>query len=162
LTRDGWAESCQDKEDGLFHITAEDWDADAFLVVLNIFHVQNRKTPRTVSLETLAKIAVVVDYYECHEAVEIFTAMWIKELRENIPRIPRFTYDEVLYFNVNPVPTRYCRDLVLWLSVSWIFDLPEEFKKATLMAIRHSHEDLRTLGLPIPSWVSSIDTSACQ
>jgi hypothetical protein len=137
LKREGWSESARDEEDGLFHITAEDWDADAFLILLNIFHLRNRQVPRAVSLDMIAKIAVLVDYYECEESIELFTAMWIKSLKEN-----------------TPVPSVACRNLVLWIWTSWVFDIGDCFKRATAVAIKSSVENFHTLGLPIPSRVS--------
>jgi hypothetical protein len=54
----------KDPPDGRYHISARDWDEEAFLILLSIFHIRSRQVPATVSLELLAKIAVLVDYYE--------------------------------------------------------------------------------------------------
>jgi hypothetical protein len=137
LTKDGFAESQRDEVDGLFHIQAEDWDPEAFLVILRIFHLRNKAVPRTVTLEMLAKIAVLVDYYECAEAIELFTDLWIHDLKQTT------------------LPTTYCRDLVLWIWVSWVFDIVGQFKEATAVVVRKSVESIRTLDLPIPERVSS-------
>lgn len=63
LAKNGWMESNRNLEDKCYYISAEDWDEEAFLILMNIFHLRNREVPRTVTLETLAKIAVLVDYY---------------------------------------------------------------------------------------------------
>jgi hypothetical protein len=136
MTKEGWSESSRNEEDGLFHITADDWDAEAFLIMLNIFHVRNKKVPRTISLEQLAKIAVLVDYYECGEVLEVFTDMWIQFLKVRAS-----------------VPSTYCRDLVLWIWVSWVFDVSDYFMRATAVAIKQSEKTLSTLDLPIPAKV---------
>lgn len=39
-----------------------DWDADALLILMHIMHGQTRRVPRSVSLELLAKIAVLPDH----------------------------------------------------------------------------------------------------
>jgi hypothetical protein len=136
LTKDGFAESERHESDGMFHIEAADWDAEAFLIVLRIIHLRNKHVPRMVTLEMLAKIAVVVDYYDCKEAVELFAEQWIGQLKRIA--IPKF----------------YCRDLVLWIWVAWVFDQTEQFQQATAVAINQSTEHVRTMELPIPARVS--------
>ena len=138
LAKEGWNESRRNEADGRFHIMAEDWDAEAFLAVLRIIHLRNKKVPRNVTLEMLAKIAVIVDYYHCEEAIEMFSAMWI----DNHLRVA--------------LPSTYCRDLVLWISISYVFGLKERFEKATAIAMRQSTGSVRTLGLPIPGKVSGM------
>ncbi|OSS51431.1 hypothetical protein B5807_03604 [Epicoccum nigrum] len=58
---------------------------------------QTKQVPRVINLELLAKVDVLVDYYECGEAIEMFTAMWINEVKKTA------------------IPSVYCRDLVLWI-----------------------------------------------
>jgi hypothetical protein len=131
LSGEKWDEGIR-KEDGLFCMRLEGWDADAFLILMDIFHLRNRRVPRSVDLDTLAKIAVMVDYYECEEATELFTAMWITDWKKK-----------------QSVPTVYGRDLMLWICVARVFDLPEDFERTTSVALRCSTEDIRTLELPI-------------
>jgi hypothetical protein len=85
----------------------------------------------------LAKIAILVDYYNCKEAVEPFTEMWITDLKKVA------------------LPVTYCRDLILWVWAAWTFDMKEQLKQATAVAIRESTELMRTIVLPIPERVSS-------
>lgn len=140
LSNEGWSESGCSEEDGRFHITTEEeWDPDAFLIVLNLLHSKNKHVPRTVSLEMLAKIAVLVDYYECQEALTVWTPIWISYLT------PR-----------SPVPSNYCRDLILWLCTAWVFDDADRFRHACDIAIKQSTEEMRTLDLPIPDRVSGM------
>lgn len=145
LTKDKWNESERDKKDGLFHLSAEDWDVGAFLLLLNIFHLKNRQVPRKISLVDLAKIAVLVDYYECAEAIELFSDMWIEDL-----------------INKVPIPSGYCRKLVLWIWIAWVFERAQEFKNATLVAIKQCSEPIRTLGLSIPDRVSGKTSIQCR
>ncbi len=67
----------------------------------------------------LAKIAVLVDYYECYEAVEMFVDFWIQSLSRNLPK-------------------EYSRDLVLWLAISWVFSKENLFKTLTKVAALES------------------------
>ncbi|KAF2690670.1 hypothetical protein K458DRAFT_382247 [Lentithecium fluviatile CBS 122367] len=84
LAQDKWIESGGDKGDGRFHISAEDWDPGAFLILLNIFHLRTRKVPWTVSLETLAKIGVLVDSYDCAEELDL---KWCRVLQSVITSV---------------------------------------------------------------------------
>jgi hypothetical protein len=86
----------------------------------------------------LAKIAVLVDYYELvgAEVIERDTSGWIAHLR----RVA--------------IPSSYCRDLVLWIWISQLFQMSKEFEQATAVAIRESQGCLQTLGLPIKDAVT--------
>ncbi len=125
----GWRED-KAKDDGCFHISGEGWDAEAFLISMNIIHGHNRKVPRLVNLELLAKIATIIDYYKLHEAAEVFGSIWIEPLR-------------------GIVPTTYSRDLILWILVSQVFGKDEIFKEVTQVAVKHAPAKLDTLRLPI-------------
>jgi hypothetical protein len=120
LAKEQWAESERDEKDNLI-----------------IFHLRNRKIPRQVSLDDLAKIAVLVDYYECAEAVEHFTEKW----KENL-------------MTLDPIPSTYCRTLTLWIWIAWVFEFGDDFQNATLVAVKQCSEPMPTLGLPIPDIVS--------
>ncbi|KAF2846102.1 hypothetical protein T440DRAFT_558419 [Plenodomus tracheiphilus IPT5] len=146
LKEEGFAESTRNEGDGLFHIPAKDWDESAFLIVLQIIHLRNKAVPRTVDLEMLAKIAVVVDFYDCEEALELFSKLRLIDLDRR-----------------TRIPAEYCRDLVLWIWVGWVFNSKAIFRSATLVAIQKSPEALRTLGLPIPAHISDeIDSMRSQ
>jgi hypothetical protein len=140
LKRDGWMESHRNPEDNMLHISAEDWDEEAFVIMMNIFHLRNRQVPRTVTLDMLAKIAVVADYYECTESIELFVEIWLANLKTK-----------------SPIPTTYCRELILWIWVSWAFKWAEIFKQSTDVAIKQCDEPFQNLGLPIPSIHCGID-----
>ncbi|KAL2803057.1 hypothetical protein BJX63DRAFT_440444 [Aspergillus granulosus] len=90
--------------------------------------------PRKLSLEMLAKVAVLADYYDCREAVDILADIWIIALDES-------------------VPTTYSRDLILWVWVSWFFQLHDQFEKATSTAMSWSSNSIDSMGLPIPDYV---------
>ncbi|RYO65256.1 hypothetical protein AA0113_g5273 [Alternaria arborescens] len=145
LNKDGFTESVRNEIDGFFHVQASDWDPEAFLIVLQILHGRNKQVPRKVSLDMLAKIAILEDYYTFGESLDVFTEMWIQEL-----------------IRVS-IPTVYCRDLVLWIWVAWLFDKDQQFEEATTVAIKQSTEALRTLDLPIPPILSDeIDNTRYQ
>jgi hypothetical protein len=121
-------------EDGFYHLTTSGWDSDAFAILLNILHLRSREVPRELTLESLAKVAVLVDYYRCWEAFDLIAAVWIKHLRENYT-----------------VPAAYSRDLKLWMLVSWVFKLSDEFTDSTAKALRQSEQPtIRDMKLGLP------------
>lgn len=134
LSQHEFSEASKSSSDERYHINASDWDPEALLILLNIFHVRTRQVPATLSLETLAKIAVLVDYYELEnaEVMERDIRDWTTNLRHS-----------------RPIPGRCCRDLVLWIFVSRVFHMSDEFERATEVAIRTSKGSIPTLGLPI-------------
>lgn len=137
LKKNGWMESNRNTDVRWFQVHAEDWNEEAFTVLMNIFHLRNSLVPRAVSLEMLAKIAILADYYECDESIQLFVDMWIVDLKKT-----------------SPVPKAYCRDLLLWIWIAWAFRIPDLFQRATYVAIKQANEPVRNLGLPIPSWVT--------
>jgi hypothetical protein len=129
-----WREAAPASADLSRQIFAYDWDPQALLILMHIIHGRNRQVPRRIDLELLAKMAVLVDYYECYEAVELFVELWLQELKGEIPK-------------------QVCRELILWLCVSWVFGDADVFTSVTSIAVRYSQGPLETLGLPIPESV---------
>ncbi|KAI1330344.1 hypothetical protein F5Y16DRAFT_362860 [Xylariaceae sp. FL0255] len=119
----------------------EEWDCEAFLVLMYIIHGSFRSLPGSITLEMLAKIAVLVDYYECLEVVEPFAKSWIKHLTDT----PGF------------LPTTCNRELLLWLTVALVFEQAELFKSATQIGLKESTRLLPTLGLPVHDVVDEIE-----
>ncbi|ELQ33835.1 hypothetical protein OOU_Y34scaffold00868g2 [Pyricularia oryzae Y34] len=122
--------------DGLRHVCLKDeegFDPDALKILLNVIHGKNRIVPRSVDFEMLAKIAVMVDYFQCHEALEVYINIWIEP------------------FTRKPLPTSLSRDLVLWILISSVFNKPIILKSATKIAILHGAGPMPTMKLPIMS-----------
>ena len=100
------------------------------LIVMNIIHGRTRRVPRFVDLDMLTRLAVLVDYLECHEVIEPFSDRWIDDLKGSIT----VTYSKVL---------------IQWLCISLIFRKACQFKAVTRTAIRQTKGPIQTLGLPI-------------
>jgi hypothetical protein len=115
-------------------IKATDWDDEAVIILMNILHHRTRVIPRTISLEMLAKTAVLVDYYGCHEAVELWVENWMAKLDPDMPEY-------------------YSRDLLLRLTMAMVFSDDESFRLLTKVAICRSRGPIHTLGLPIPQQI---------
>ncbi|KAK3934812.1 hypothetical protein QBC46DRAFT_273059 [Diplogelasinospora grovesii] len=130
----GWNESIARETDGPREISTEGWDVQAMIIIMNIVHHKWSQVPREVDLELLAKIAVVVDYYQTYEMGQFMGTLWVERLR-------------------TPLPDSYGREIMLWLCISSVFRDAEVFRHATKVVIRQCPRDLETLELPIPSAV---------
>jgi hypothetical protein len=110
----------------------QEWDLEAFLLFMRIIHCQHRNLPSKITLEMLAKMAVLADYYACPDAVTFFANLWIDQLKSDFP-------------------TTYSRDLILWMFVSWYFNKKEESDKAISIAMTQSNAPITNLDLPLPT-----------
>jgi hypothetical protein len=104
---------------GLRQVKASDWDPEAFNILLTAIHGYHRDVPRSLSLEMLAKLAMIVDYYQCHESVELYADIWLESLKSEIPKA-------------------YGKDCILSMFISWVFVQPDIFQKMTRLALRQS------------------------
>ncbi|KAI1768659.1 hypothetical protein GGR53DRAFT_346482 [Hypoxylon sp. FL1150] len=100
---------------------------------MDIIHLRNRRVANSVNF---SQLAVIVDYFEFHEAVEVFSKRWVNNLKREIP-------------------TSYCRDLILWIWASHVFQEKNILKTVINTAVQHSPRQIQSLGLPIPD--STID-----
>ncbi len=105
-------------------------------VVLNAIHGHYRQIPTKVTLDMLAKIASIVDYYAVYETI-LLGLIWIDHLRQFLPKAVR--------------PNR---DIALWLCISWVFGNAGVFKLVTKVASQDGHRDITSLEFPIPSAVT--------
>lgn len=119
-----------------YTISARDWDVEALLILMNIIHGQARKVPRKLSTELLAKVSVIVDYYQCIEVVEIFVDRWLL----GIPPIDAEIPD---------------RDLMLRLLISWVFSDSHTFTAVTARLLCFARGPINSLKLPVPEAILS-------
>lgn len=127
-----WAEGSALRTRGITEIKVQTANSEALWVLLHIIHGRTRKVPRTVSLDLLTQLAVLVDYYECHESVEVFSKIWIKSWNKRRP-------------------SSYCYDAIQWLCISWVFRDGRIFRDMTRILQRQATNPLQTSDLPIPS-----------
>lgn len=112
-------------------VEAHGWDKEAFVILLDVLHARMRRVPRELSLETFAKVAVLVDYYGCHEALELIAETWGRDMT---PHLGQFNN----------------RELILCLQISWVFARKGDLIDIGTMLLTHSRGPVNTLGLPIP------------
>ena len=111
-----------------------DEDPKALLILLNIIHGHTRTVPRSVDLRMLTKIAILVDFFECYETIEVFSDMWINVFKDSLPQ-------------------SIGKDLTRWIWISWVFNNQDQFKAVTRIAERQSTGPIETHGFPIPDIV---------
>lgn len=132
LTGD-WLEARTIYPDGRRRVSMEGFHVDAFRIVMNVIHGlndSNINVPRTISLDQLGKIAVLVDDLQCQGTIAILSEIWIDKLKGSVSD----TYD---------------RNLIIWIFVSSVFGQAEVFKQVTRTATLKSEGEVPTLGLPI-------------
>ncbi|KAE8346827.1 hypothetical protein BDV24DRAFT_147451 [Aspergillus arachidicola] len=134
-----WKEGFTLRSAGSVNITVDGWDLEALLVLLRICHCKHHQVPRTLGLELLAKITLLVDYYQCFDVLRFFADTWISCLAQSFP-------------------TQYSRDLLLWVWISWAWKMPALFKKATGLIISQATGSITSLGLPIPQRIIGTTT----
>ncbi|KAL6862293.1 hypothetical protein J3F83DRAFT_207668 [Trichoderma novae-zelandiae] len=133
LTANEWNETTAD---GYYSyiVNAEDWVEEAVLILMNIIHGRTAKVPRAMELELLAKIAVLVDYYRCHDAVQFFSETWLQSLAKVSSN----------------------RDMLFKVFISWVFQDADCFRDSTKALIWESKGPIDSLGLPIPQHVVAV------
>ncbi|KAG6202096.1 hypothetical protein E4U35_005478 [Claviceps purpurea] len=123
-----------------YELTATEWDAEDFLLLMNIVHGCNQLVPLFIDLERLGRISVLVDYYQFQKVTQLAVGLWIDKLSGNLP-------------------TKYGLECVTWMFVSWVFSRRDIFNKMTLLALRTSEGGLGTIHLPLPPMLLSMVTS---
>ncbi|KAG6177670.1 hypothetical protein E4U36_007057 [Claviceps purpurea] len=123
-----------------YELTATEWDAEDFLLLMNIVHGCNQRVPLFIDLERLGRISVLVDYYQFQKVTQLAVGLWIDKLSGNLP-------------------TKYGLECVTWMFVSWVFSRRDIFNKMTLLALRTSEGGLGTIHLPLPPMLLSMVTS---
>lgn len=124
-------------------ITAEDWNPEAFLILMNVIHGRSREVPRTVSFDSLLRIATLVDYYDCLEAVEIMFEIWIRE------------------FGAEARKSFYTKDTLAWIWIAYVFQQATLFFEQTRIVLFESKDPLGLEEHPIPQALICTSTSKC-
>ncbi|KAJ5936034.1 hypothetical protein N7454_005332 [Penicillium verhagenii] len=130
----GWKESAHYLQSGSVEIIAEGWDIEALLILLRAAHGHLDQVPQELSLEMLAKVATIADYYMCKECLSSVTDRWLGYLKTRVVAYSR-------------------RDMALWIWIGWFFESPELFKRFTSLAMSMCKGTFTSFGLPIPGRV---------
>lgn len=111
---------------------------------MDIVHGNSQNVPRSIDLELLAKVAMLVDYYKCYDVIKFYSDTWIECLGKTVK------------------VDRYSRESLLVLSISCIFIHGTMFRDLTKQAMLQTREPLQSLGLPFPEGLIGQLVSPCQ
>ncbi|KAF4502244.1 hypothetical protein FAGAP_1529 [Fusarium agapanthi] len=128
--------------EGLLEICASEWNAEALLIVLDVLHNHHYNVPKRLSEDTIAQIGLIVDYYDCLEAVQIFFDPWDTGIGGWMG-YSFWSYRESLAEDFGD-------DKTLLLFIAWAFRSKTTFKGLTSSAILNTQGLIET-HLPIPA-----------
>ncbi|OJJ45558.1 hypothetical protein ASPZODRAFT_68946 [Penicilliopsis zonata CBS 506.65] len=126
-----WAEGTTLRARGHLDMVIYDFNPEAILYFLLIIHGLEARIPRMIPLQLLTDFAVLVDYFQAHDAVHIQMGLWISLLAPTIPII-------------------LCDDHVKWLCIAWTGRCNETFNHVARLIQRQSKIRIDALVLPIP------------
>ncbi|KAF8535476.1 hypothetical protein BDD12DRAFT_983294 [Trichophaea hybrida] len=89
-------------------VTLHGDDLDTIGIILYVLHGQNKKVPRRLSIERLAKVSIICDKYGWHEGLQVSAGVWTDMLRSKTKS-----------------------HAVDWLLISWVFGPEEVFMEVT-------------------------------
>ncbi|KAI2640022.1 hypothetical protein GGS21DRAFT_392990 [Xylaria nigripes] len=135
-----WRETVEIQDDGLRHCVMKGFQASATSIVLSVIHGKYRHVPRSIKLEGLAEIAIVVDFLGCHEAMGFIAEGWIRDLQ----------------YNMCVPPRQYDWTALVWIVIAGVFRKSEIFTACTRQAIVDSQNPINAFGLPILSQVVDV------
>ncbi|KAF5866307.1 hypothetical protein ETB97_012473 [Aspergillus alliaceus] len=133
----GFQEGNELQSTGYVKITTHDWKPLPFLLLMAILHGQSQLVPRKLPLRRLTEMAILVDYYECYEAVAMFADLWTEGIEERQQKLSM-------------------GNAIKWLCIAWVFRQNRAFKDITRHLQLESKERVTPNGLPIPT--NLIDT----
>lgn len=94
-------------------------DPEAMLIIMNIIHGRTREIPISIDVNILTKIAVLVDYLQCHEVTEPYLDKWIEKTEEGVPKT-------------------HSRQPMRWLCISIVFEKAGLFKDMARTVLRQA------------------------
>ncbi|KAF5251203.1 hypothetical protein FANTH_3638 [Fusarium anthophilum] len=126
----------------LRQISAEGWDAFALAIVLESIHGRHFKVPQKTNIGLLTRIATIVDYYQCREAVALHYDKWIDSVSES-----------------EKLPSMICSASMMSLYVSWVFRDTDRFEVLAQNFLNYGTglSIIETHDLPVNGILSKID-----
>ncbi|KAF5591092.1 hypothetical protein FPANT_5825 [Fusarium pseudoanthophilum] len=132
---DGPFKESSRNEDGCFEVKTSECSAQGLLILLDIIHGHHRDVPKTIAFSLLTEMAILVDYYQCHEIVEMFAENWIAAVVQE---------DKI---EGSDSQTNISR-----LFISWVFGKIELFNSVVYSLIKFTARPIQT-DLPLPSTI---------
>lgn len=138
-----WAAALADSQRQHGHarhvIEAEGWNADAVSALLDIIHERTSHVHRTITLDLLTKVAVLVHHYKCHDSVRETVSVWFDVLSKS---------DRPKTASTPPGSKEAQEEAIKELFVAWEFSKPELFARTAQWVIYTLDGAMETMGLP--------------
>jgi hypothetical protein len=134
----GFQEATPSVNDGRFHISAHDLNADAMCIVMSIIHARARNIPRTIDIETYIGIEILIDYYQIKDAVTFHTDIWQAQLG-----------------NAKNC-TRYSPETIRWLFLAWKTRNWDDFEFLAMIVMTKAEGKIDFQDLPFPADIKGI------
>ncbi|KAJ5510928.1 hypothetical protein N7453_003031 [Penicillium expansum] len=112
-------------------IPINDCEPNILLIILNLIHGRSRQVPWKLSLPELTDIAVATDFFQCHEAIEVFARIWINNLEPLLS-------------------SSFSEDTKRWMMIAWVFKSNDILQETEEIAIQQGRGPFQTINLPIP------------
>lgn len=135
-----WREATHVYDDGLFHTSLDGFDPEAVSTTLSIIHGLDGRVPRTVSLCFLVDVAYIVDYLDCHQALQLYASLCIEHLA-------KFDWEPPWGLHSESPQDNWDR----WITVAGVFQHSALFAKWTRIAAIKGLDRVPILNLPILS-----------
>ncbi|CAG7953932.1 unnamed protein product [Penicillium nalgiovense] len=126
-----WAEGDALSTKGSVEIPVNDRKPEILLIILNVIHGHSRQVPRKLSLPQLTDIAVATDFFQCHEALEVFAGIWVQDLKPLIS-------------------SSLSEDTKKWMMIAWVFKSNNILRQTETIAMQQGTGPFQTSNLPIP------------
>ncbi|KAF5688932.1 hypothetical protein FDENT_4648 [Fusarium denticulatum] len=114
-------------------ISTGGWNLHALITVLNIIHGRHNKVPQKVNLKFFVDVAVIVDFWQCAEAVSLATNLWRSRQ------------------GWHKTPVKYGKECIMFLFLAWVFSWSEVFSSMAYLVLEKGEglEHVSTYNLPI-------------
>jgi hypothetical protein len=106
-------------------------ESRAFLILMLVIHGRTQTVPRKITFGILSHLSIMVDYYGCHEALELFSDLWMQDLKGTFDATHRSQW-------------------MNWLLISWLFNQEDIFSEITAFIPLISTDTIDSGEWPIP------------
>ncbi|PHH93137.1 hypothetical protein CDD83_517 [Cordyceps sp. RAO-2017] len=127
-------------------------DVDSFAIMMNIVHNRIRLVPRKLEVFELARMALVVQSFGFHEAVEAYADSWIKKL----PSTSVSEFRKETIYEDEKLVKLFMADLVAAL----VFTDKDKLKKLIQLWVDRGESTAKHPGRPLPTAIAEALSSA--
>ncbi|KAF5672470.1 hypothetical protein FDENT_10557 [Fusarium denticulatum] len=153
----GHFKESEPNDQGLLEIRTSEWDAEALVIILDIIHGHHSSVPKQPSMDVIAHIGIIVDYYDCLEVMKIFFQHWhssikIWEKYSTRPSESSLDWLDPTAYGLPPLRHRikpFDYEATTGLFMAWIVQDQARFRDLTVSAVL-STDALVETALPIP------------